>query len=50
MEDPEIIQLNIRHYQELLKLRSKDYTYDQVRRLLAEAEAQLSVAVAAASE
>jgi len=41
-EDPEIIRLNIRHYQELLKLRSTTETRQQVLKLLAEAHAQLA--------
>ena len=49
-EEPEIIRLYIRHYQQLLKLRSTDYTYDKVHELLAEAEAKLPAAVAKESE
>jgi hypothetical protein len=45
-EDPEIIRLNIRHYQELLKLNGATYTHGQVRKLMAEAQAQLIAAVA----
>lgn len=44
MEDPEIIQLNIRHYQELLKLHGTAETRQQVMKLLAEAQAQLRAA------
>jgi len=41
-EDPQIIRLNIRHYQELLKLdRHTAETRSRLRELLAEAEAQL---------
>jgi uncharacterized protein (DUF1778 family) len=47
MEDPEIIRLNIRHYQELLKLLSAPDTRQQVVKLLAEATAQLAIAEAA---
>jgi hypothetical protein len=50
MEDPEIIQLNIRHYQELLKLHSTPETRQQVIKLLAEAQAQLPAAEAEARE
>jgi hypothetical protein len=42
MEDAEIIRLNIRHYQELLKLdRHTDETRQRLIELLAEAQAQL---------
>ncbi len=47
-EDPEIIRLNIRHYQELLKLQRTVETRQQVIALLAEAQAQLPVAEAEA--
>ncbi|HUZ72717.1 MAG TPA: hypothetical protein VMU87_07015 [Stellaceae bacterium] len=50
MEDPEIIRLNIRHYQELLKLRSKPETRQQVLKLIVEAQAQLVLAVADAAD
>ena len=47
-EDPEIIRLNIRHYQELLKLdRHTAETRQHLDELLAEAEAQLPLAGAA---
>ncbi len=49
MEDPAIIRLNIRHYQELLKLRSTAETREQVLKLLAEAQAQLALAIAEAA-
>jgi hypothetical protein len=45
-EDPEIIRLNIRHYQELLKLNGTAYTRDQVLKLLAAAQAELPTAEA----
>lgn len=49
-EDPQIIRLNIRHYQELLKLhRHTAETRQRVTKLLAEAQAQLRVANAPAS-
>jgi hypothetical protein len=44
MEDPEIIRLNISHYQTLLTLHGTTSTHEQVRKLLAEAEAQLRIA------
>jgi hypothetical protein len=48
MEDPQIIRLNIRHYQELLKLgRHTAETHQRVIELLAEAQAQLPFASAA---
>jgi hypothetical protein len=48
MEDPLIIQLNIRHYQELLKLdRHTAETRRRLIELLAEAQAQLPFARAA---
>jgi hypothetical protein len=50
MEDPEIIRLNIRHYQELLKLHATAETHQQVRKLLAEAQAQLPLAIAETAE
>jgi len=43
-EDPEIIRLNIRHYQELLKLDGTAEAQQQVMKLLAEAQAQLPFA------
>lgn len=43
-EDPEIVRLNIRHYQELLKLHGSAETREQVLKLLAEAQAQLAEA------
>lgn len=50
MEDPQIILLNIRHYQMLLKLdRHTDETRQRLIELLAEAQAQLPVASAAMS-
>jgi len=49
-EDPEIVRLNIRHYQELLKLdRHTAETRQRVIELLAEAEAELPYASAATS-
>ena len=45
-EDPEIIRLNISHYQALLKVHSTAYTHEQVRKLLSEAERQLITAMA----
>ena len=50
MEDPEIIRLNIRHYQELLTLNRVPEMRQQVIKLLAEAQAQLPDAMAEASE
>jgi len=47
-EDPEIIRLNIRHYQELLKLQRTAETRQQVIELLAEAQARLPAAEAEA--
>ena len=50
MEDPQIILLNIRHYQELLKLdRHTPATRQRVIELLAEAQAQLPLAMSAVS-
>jgi hypothetical protein len=49
-EDAEIIRLNIRHYQELLKLdRHTAKTRQRVIELLAEAHAQLALASAVPS-
>jgi hypothetical protein len=50
MEDPEIIRLNIQHYQNLLKLYCTPETRQQVVKLLAEAKAQLPFAEADASD
>jgi len=51
MEDPEIIRLNIRHYQELLKLdRHTPATRQRVIELLAEAQAQLPFAQSAVAK
>jgi len=48
MEDPQILRLNIRHYQELLKLdRHTPETRRHLIGLLAEAQAQLLFASAA---
>ena len=48
MEDPQILRLNIRHYQELLKLdRHTPETRQHLIELLAEAQAQLPFASAA---
>ena len=47
MEDPVIIRMNIRHYQELLKLCG-DEKRNQVLKLLGEAQAQLPLAIAEA--
>jgi hypothetical protein len=45
MEEPEIIRLNIRHYQELLKLdRHTAETRQRLIELLADAQAQLPLA------
>ena len=49
LDDPEIIRLNIRHYEALLKLHCTADTRQQVIKLLAEARAQLSEAEAAGS-
>jgi hypothetical protein len=50
IEDPRIIELTIRHYQELLKLsRHTPATRQRVTDLLAEAQAQLPLAQTAAS-
>jgi hypothetical protein len=50
MEDPKIILLNIRHYEELLKLdRHTPATRQRVVELLADARAQLTLAKRAAS-
>jgi len=50
-EDPRIIELTIRHYQELLKLdRHTAETRQHLIDLLTEAEAQLPVATAAMSQ
>jgi hypothetical protein len=49
-EDPRIIELNIRHYQELLKLgRHTAETRRRLIELLAEAQAQLPFATTAIS-
>jgi hypothetical protein len=49
-EDPQIIRLNIQHYQELLKLdRHTTETRQRLIELLAEAQAQLPFASAAMS-
>jgi hypothetical protein len=49
-EDPKIIHLNIRHYQELLKLdRHTAETRQRLIELLADAQAQLPFASAAIS-
>ena len=48
MEDPRILELNIRHYQELLKLdRHTEATRQRLIDLLTEAQAELPVANAA---
>jgi len=50
LEDPQIIRLNIRHYQELLKLdRHTAETRARLIELLADAQAQLPFASSAAS-
>jgi hypothetical protein len=50
-EDPTIIELNIRHYQELLKLdRHTAETRQRLIELLAEAQAQLPASVTASSQ
>ena len=47
MEDPRIIELNIRHYQELLKLdRHTPETRQRLIDLLAEAQVRLPTAAA----
>lgn len=49
-EDPQMIRLNIRHYQELLKLdRHTIETRQRLIELLAEAQAQLPFAESAMS-
>jgi hypothetical protein len=50
MEDPEIIRRNIQHYQQLLKLYCTAARRQRVTQLLAEAEAQLALAMADAPE
>ena len=50
MEDPEIIRLNIRRYQNLLKHESAPATRERIEKLLAEAQAQLPLAIAEAAE
>jgi len=45
-EDPYIIRLNIRHYQELLKFSGDADTRQQILRLLAKAQAELPLAEA----
>jgi len=51
MEDPQVLRLNIRHYQELLKLdRHTAETRHRLIELLAEAQAQLPFASAAMSK
>ena len=48
MEDPQMLRLNIRHYQELLKLdRHTPETRRRLVELLAEAQVQLPLASAA---
>jgi hypothetical protein len=48
MEDPEIIRLNIRHYQHLLTLHPTAETRQRVIKLLAEAQTNLPLAEAEA--
>jgi len=48
LEDPAIIQLNIRHYSWLLERERSEAKRQQLRTLLAEAQAQLLRAQAAA--
>ena len=50
MEDPEIIRLNIRHYQALLKVHCTAEAREQVTKLLAEVKALLPLAEAEARE
>jgi hypothetical protein len=45
-EDPYVIRLNIQHYQEALKLPSPPEKRRQLLRLLAEAQAELPLALA----
>jgi hypothetical protein len=50
IEDPDIIRLNIRHYQELIKLKGiSDEARQRIVSLLSEAEAQLPFARQAAA-
>jgi hypothetical protein len=48
-DDPEEIRRNIAHFQHLLTLQSKEYSLEQVRKLLAEAQARLPYALAMAA-
>ncbi len=41
MEELEVLQLNIRHYQHLLTLYSKEETQNRVFKLLTDAQARL---------
>lgn len=45
-EEPEIIRLNIRHYEALLKLSGCQADYARINALLAEARSQLALAEA----
>ena len=47
-EDLEIIRMNIRHYEDLLKLHGVSHRHEQVLKLLAEARQQLVIAEAEA--
>jgi hypothetical protein len=49
LEDPDAIRAKIKHYEYLLTLYSTKYAKEDVRKLIADAQAQLSVAVAEAS-
>jgi hypothetical protein len=49
-QDPESVRLNIQHYEKLLKLHGTKRTKDQVQRLLAQAQARLSVSKSRASK
>ena len=46
MEDPEILRMNIQHYQSLLKLELEEPQRQQISRLLAEARDELRSASA----
>ncbi len=47
-EEPDLIRRNIEHYQQLLTRSSETYTHENVRKILAEALVQLSLARARA--
>jgi hypothetical protein len=50
LEDPDIIRANIKHYEYLLTLYSTKHARDDLRRLIASAQAQLHLAMATASK